>query len=605
MTTSSDNSKQPERLYDFFDPDLWLARGDGMVWLLRVTHDAIAGTLATLDGLSVRKCARLLKQVGLGDFEELVTQLEASAPGVTYDQLIAQIKDAQQNVDLDFDLLAGYLASLITDRKAPLSPKQPSWACDFDFEVTQLINLRTLCITYIYFFTDMRQHIQTALDTHRKAGTRPPLPVIRECYRHLSNDFEIMQRAILQRQPILDDKGNWVAGVLAKELVITDKLAMKALAPFRHLLPNPTILTYFSQETHIRHLPFSDQFILVALSHARITATFNEQMKPQADTSEKAPLPTFELLAIPHEIGHYIYDHGKVTVTDPAPEPTPETGDTPSPVTRTVTFAELSNQFQANEYFHWCEELFADLYGCVVAGPLTVLGIQAHLAADSEDRLWIDDGEHPTSVVRPFIMSEMLRVLAAKEAEKQSSAAPAEDNAPAPRYRFAQAADSLDANWAEVLTWWGIEVIDGDKTQAAPLPRPAQIRLPGQPGSPPQKALDVERVISAVRPILAEFATHLLANIALPQEPSTGDALSMAVPWAQDDHATLKQYDRDMTAITSSAFATAPVTDHSLMGMNAWNDAWRGIFQGSNADEKLRHCLDNWGDHGPGTIGGH
>lgn len=604
MTTSPENNGQPEQLYDFFDPDLWLARGDGMVWLLRVTHDAIAGTLTTLDGLSVRKCARLLKQIGLGDFEDLVTKLEASAPGVTYDQLIAQIKEAQKNVDLDFDLLAGYLASLITDKKAPLLPKQPSWACDFDFEVKQLINLRTLCITYIYFFTDMRRHIQTTLDTHQKAGTRPPLPVIRSCYRHLSNDFEIMQRAILQRQPILDEKGNWVAGVLAKELVLTDKLAMKALTPFRHLLPNPNILTHFSQETHIRHLPFSDQFILVALSHARISATYNEQMRPQADTPEKTPLPTFELLAIPHEIGHYLYDHGKLTVTDPSPDPIPDAGDTPSPVTRTVTFGELSQQFQANDYFHWCEELFADLYGCVVAGPLTVLGIQAHLAADNEDGLWIDDGEHPTSVVRPFIMSEMLRLLAEKEAEKLSSATLAEENAPTPRYQFPKAADSLDANWAKVLTWWGIDVIDGDKTQSQSW-RPAQLRLPGQPGEPPAKILDVDRVISAVRPILAEFATHLLANIARPQETSTGDALSMAVPWAQDDHAALKQYDRDMVAITSSAFATAQVTDHSLIGMNAWNDAWRSIFQGATADEKLRHCLDNWGDHGPGTIGGH
>lgn len=52
-------AKQSELGYDFFNPDLWLARIDGMVWLLRMTYDVIDGTLGGLDGLTVAKCQQL------------------------------------------------------------------------------------------------------------------------------------------------------------------------------------------------------------------------------------------------------------------------------------------------------------------------------------------------------------------------------------------------------------------------------------------------------------------------------------------------------------------------------------------------------------------
>lgn len=560
MTAIEHSGEQQANLYNFFEPELWLARVDGMVWLLRMTYDVIDGTLGGLEGLSVEKCQQLLQEI------------------------TAKKKDAQ-TLDLDFHLLEAFLTGLVQKGTLPVTAPAPAWAVDFDFEVKQLINLRSLCITYIYFFADMRQLIVEALSTSQTAQGHPPLHLIQACYRQLGNDIELLQRASIQRQPSVDTAGKPVAGVLAKELVMTDKLAMKTLAPFAHLLAHPTIFTFFSQETHIRHLPFSDQVILVGLSHGRISITYNEQMRAGAAENGQKPLPAFELLAIPHEIGHYLYDHAKLV--DSAAEH--EAG-------KAVQFSELSRHFHDNPYHHWCEELFADLFGCVIAGPLAVLGMQALLAASDQAAMWQDDGEHPTAVVRPYILAEMLRILGEKElelAQQTNGQNPA-------RYQFAQAAHSLDANWSATLQRLGFALIDLQQG------RPAYIKLSTQSAARLGEAVAVAQVLTAVKPMIADFAELLLTNARFDAWDAVNSALlSATIPWVQADHARLPAYTEPMVVLTGAALAHQKVIAHRLLTLNFWDEKWKSSVQGTTADEKLQHWLDQWADRGPRTIGGH
>ncbi len=559
-TTTDTTAEQPENLYNFFDPDLWLARVDGMVWLLRMTYDVIDGTLAGLDGLTVEKCQQLIDE-------------------------IARKKANTQALDLDFTLLEEFLQGLLQNERFPLAVPDPAWASDFDFEVKQLINLRLLCITYIYFFADMRQLIAEALTAEQTDHQHPPLHLIQACYRHLAHDCEILQRAFLQRQPSVATDGKRVAGVLARELVITDKLALKTLAPFAHLLSHPNILTFFSQETHIRQLPFSDQMILVGLSHARISVTYNEHNRADETETGQKPLPAFELLAIPHEIGHYIYAHARLAGTDGAPK-----------AVNTAQVADLSRQFVHNPYHHWCEEIFADLFGCVVAGPLAVLGMQALLAASDTEHIGHDDGEHPTAVVRPYILSEMLRVLGKKEIELAQKA-----NAQNPtRYQFSQVAHSLDANWNAVLQQLGFTLRDMDQG------RPARIHEPSKAQVPLGEAIDVTSLMEAVKPIIDAFAGLLLANANFDRWDGDGSAaLSAEIPWARADQVRLRDYTDTLVALTGEAMARQKVPQHSLLTLNFWDEKWKSSLKGATADAKLQHWLDAWGDRGPGTIGGH
>lgn len=552
--TANNGGEQQENLVDFFDPALWLARVDGMVWLLRMTYDVMEGALGGLEGLSVEKCTQLIQE-------------------------IERKKVKPEALDLDFDLLETFLKGWLQKGTLPVTAPTPNWAVDFDFELKQLINLRSLTITYIYFFADMRRLIEEALAPPTGQG-EPPLHLIQACYQYLANDFEILQRAFLQRQPSVDPAGKPVAGVLAKELVMTDKLAMKTLLPFAHLLAHPTIFTFFSQETHIRQLPFSDQVILVGLSHGRISITYNEQMRSDAAENGRTALPAFELLAIPHEIGHYLYDHAQL--------------DRPAAAHNAPTkghFIDLCAQFRDNPYHHWGEELFADLFGCVVAGPLAVLGMQALLATGDPASLWQDDGEHPTAAVRPYLLAEMLRVLAGQEkalAQQTKTVNPA-------RYQFAQAAHSLDANWSATLQRLGFALLDVKQG------RPAQIKLPAHAAGV-VAVIEVDQLVKTVTPILVEFAGHLLAQARF---ELGHDPLSAAMPWVRTDQARLRVYTDALVALTGAALARQPVAQQHLLSLNFWDEKWQSHMQGATATEKLQHWLDEWGDRGPRTIGGH
>ena len=55
---------------------------------------------------------------------------------------------------------------------------------------------------------------------------------------------------------------------------------------------------------------------------------------------------------VPHEVGHYVYHQARLDNSG-------------------ATFADLSEAFQDNPYFRWCEELFADLVAPAVARLLT------------------------------------------------------------------------------------------------------------------------------------------------------------------------------------------------------------------------------------------
>jgi hypothetical protein len=103
-----------------------------------------------------------------------------------------------------------------------------------------------------------------------------------------------------------------------------------------------------------------------------------------------------DLLAIPHEVGHYVFRDGHI---------------------RSGRFADsrfsaaLQSQFdhQPAWYNDWMEEIFADVYSCLIAGPVAALSFQ-EIATDSpRSHFTADDGEHPVSALRPAIYHGALR----------------------------------------------------------------------------------------------------------------------------------------------------------------------------------------------------
>jgi hypothetical protein len=62
-------------------------------------------------------------------------------------------------------------------------------------------------------------------------------------------------------------------------------------------------------------------------------------------------------------------------------------------------------------FFRWIEEIFADVYGCLIAGPLIALDFQDLQLTVSKEQFTKDDGEHPAPVLRPYIYTRVLERL--------------------------------------------------------------------------------------------------------------------------------------------------------------------------------------------------
>jgi hypothetical protein len=117
---------------------------------------------------------------------------------------------------------------------------------------------------------------------------------------------------------------------------------------------------------------------------------------------------TRDHLAVPHEIGHYVFWHARL----------PETGEYLHHALRQRAFDALKPfvTLQAPEFpmwcYHWLEELVADVYGCLVAGPVMALNFQDLALHNSCAYFTTSDDDHPVPILRPDIYVKVLQKAA-------------------------------------------------------------------------------------------------------------------------------------------------------------------------------------------------
>ncbi|MBN1582870.1 MAG: hypothetical protein JXA89_19320 [Anaerolineae bacterium] len=153
-----------------------------------------------------------------------------------------------------------------------------------------------------------------------------------------------------------------------KALDIADRLAWAALQPAISaglVDKDTTVLVYFTKLNSIRIIPYAP----VALIGIPLTCINSPQ----------------DYLAIPHEIGHYVFRRGIHGETDIHKEIDTETDCAP-----------------------WREETFADVYGCIVAGPVAALSFQAIQMERKPKSFITDDGEHAMPMIRPYVYTQTL-----------------------------------------------------------------------------------------------------------------------------------------------------------------------------------------------------
>ena len=505
--TTGEGEREGGLLYDFYRAELWKRRIDSMDDAIDSAFKLFDSVISTIDGLSAETMEQLIQAAGAGDYAHLEEKMSR---------------------------LAGSLSTRASQERI-----------DPDFEAKQLLNLYTLCFTiYNFFWTALKAEMWRAVAESAEAGTPPPIHQLRAAFQQVANDVEIVQRALVQRRRERDSAGNQNVSLTGRALFIADKLAFMALAPAQPLLParvNP--IAFLSRETHLHHVPYHDNFVLIGIKYDHLPPAINQRAYGDQRLDELPPLPTFELMAIAHEVGHYVYHQAWIE-------------------------GERIATWSAQQFDHpWREEIFADCYGCLIGGPLLALSLQALLAYSDDNAACANDGDHPTALLRPFILSEILRTLAALQPD---------------RYPFAGVARQLNENWALTLQRHGHRV--------AGAASDGQCIVQAHSG----EEYEVGPALAPLRPMIHAYAERLLAHLspdawdeaAAPKRPPR-------LPWTDAHPADLHDYDRVMAAMTGFELAFAPIPNHALVGYGGVNQAG------------LQQYIDQWRDSGPLTIGGH
>lgn len=186
----------------------------------------------------------------------------------------------------------------------------------------------------------------------------------------ISYDIAVLEKAATQRMGATD--------VLKK----ADYLAYEAIRPLlpqaieneedRNLVlrEDTTVLTYFQKSASVRIIPYAP-IVLVGIPFTCLSTSI-------------------DFLAIPHEVGHYIYRHSLLKVN--AFNEFLEGSD----------FDELTKS--------WFEEIFSDIYGALIAGPVIGLSFQDLQMNKTIKDFYTDDGEHPLSILRPYIYINLFKI---------------------------------------------------------------------------------------------------------------------------------------------------------------------------------------------------
>lgn len=612
-------------LYDFFQQGLWEARIKRIKEALQTAVIEFDDVLASIEESSIEKLIEMISRAGGKSYtyfekdyyrlerikkkepaygERVLTLFQNIGNDDAVDTKIKNEDAIAEKIvhDVELDHLNEKLAQLLKKQKLalPLEMAMPEELApgaspdaqsehkkiDIDFQLKQLLNIYTLWLSMNEFWETLSTQARKSIEDLNQANILPPVDQVRACFRQFTTDFEIIQNCIQQRRWVENEKNAANENIQATSLIVTDKLAARAMAPLKEFITNAEDIipiTYFSNRVNIRQLPYTDKFIFIGLMY---DLTQPIQVADRKD--EEITTTPFELMAIPHEVGHFIYRYVNL--------PKNQQHSTPSTQQTYETFATMSKMFDDKPYYHWCEEIFADLYGCFIAGPFAVLGMQALIATEEKHMVLKDDNEHPTGIFRPYFLSEMLRVLS--------------DLKPS-HYQFEKIAKLLDANWTAILERWGY-VAENVKENG----RPSRIHLPKEVPNHTESFINVDKAMELVKPIIEGFASELKRHATFgPIEETPEGEQPTKIPWCignDSTNNTLEDYIREIQELAHYKLASKPISDFHLSSKSQMKEslvetmayALKGRIEyiGENL---FKPILDGWGDKGPHGTGGH
>lgn len=180
-------------------------------------------------------------------------------------------------------------------------------------------------------------------------------------------------------------------------------------------------------------LKSADRFVrgcvsIPTLSHNRVRAYFQKTYSIGRFAYVRTPTVAIPLdswrdpwhwMGLAHEIGHYVYwnafEEPQVETTDITRLTGLEVALKEALLRHLLTvssrdFATMRTLFDL--WYDWTEEIFADIYGALLLGPAYIESLIAWLAPRLDaERLYQNDYDHPTPILRPLLQCAALRAL--------------------------------------------------------------------------------------------------------------------------------------------------------------------------------------------------
>ncbi|MEM7111945.1 MAG: hypothetical protein AAF614_05895 [Chloroflexota bacterium] len=266
-----------------------------------------------------------------------------------------------------------------------------------------------------------------------------PLHKLRKTLTHLSTDLEIIQRALDQRRRL----GGSSTG-LSAVLLTADVVAAQAIKPARDAFLKTRyvrVVTYLSEVMRVRVLPYDPGVILIGIPTATVAGA-----QLDSETGNLRQI-NWDFLALPHEIAHFLYRYE-------APDQLSLEKQILSELHKRWATEDWQAQINLPHVSktvpvfveNWLEELFADIYGCLLAGPILVFGLQDILSDGTEEEMFYDNGLYPVSAIRPFVASDILRQISSDDHLFNQGARSAYK-----KLVYLETPSKLDENWLAFL----------------------------------------------------------------------------------------------------------------------------------------------------------
>jgi hypothetical protein len=207
-------------------------------------------------------------------------------------------------------------------------------------------------------------------------------------HNQIGYDLDVILRAYHHRTHRISPVGQAVTS-MRQRLHDADLAAQQSLQPALDvglLMQQSTAVTYYQKSPSIRVIPYAP----VAL----IGIPFSAASEPR------------DYASIAHEVGHYVfwrrpkYSDGQIRDFNYLDR------------SRRILGAEPPTNELLGVIDPWLEEIFADLYGCLVAGPLAGFTMVEMARRLPGTRWFEDDGAHPPPALRSIVYQACLRLMA-------------------------------------------------------------------------------------------------------------------------------------------------------------------------------------------------